>query len=268
MFCFLFFVFLWKLLYIVFLFFLTYINDFALLTIVPLHQLTENTLANHFSIFIFNTFFIMKKFIFSAVIIAMTLATATAQKVAPVKKATTPAATETTWNVDASHSAIRFSVPHMMVSETEGNFKKFTGKITAKDANFTDAKVEFTVDVNSINTDDEARDKHLKADDFFAADKYPNMTFKSTSFKKVGGTKYVVEGDLTIRNVTKKVKLNVTYGGTVKDPWGNTKVGFKAQFVIDRQQYGLSFNKALETGGAMVGNNVTIDLKFEFAMAK
>ncbi len=195
----------------------------------------------------------MKKFIFSAAIAVVTFANSFAQ---------------TVWNIDASHSAVRFTVPHMMVSEVEGNFKKFTGKITAKDVNFTDAKVEFSVDVNSISTDDEGRDKHLKADDFFAAEKYPTMTFKSTSFKKVKGNKYLVEGDLTVRNITKHIKIAVTYGGTVKDPWGNTKAGFKAQFVIDRQQYGLSFNKALETGGALVGNDVTIDLKFELALAK
>jgi polyisoprenoid-binding protein YceI len=199
----------------------------------------------------------MKKFIFSAAMLAATFATSISTSFA-----------QTVWNVDASHSAVRFTVPHLMVSEVEGNFKKFTGKITAKDVNFTDAKVEFSVDVNTINTDDEGRDKHLKSDDFFAADKYPTMTFKSTSFKKVKGNKYLVEGDLTVRNVTKHIKLTATYGGTVKDPWGNTKAGFKAQFVIDRQQYGLSFNKTVETGGAVVGNEITVDLKFEFALAK
>lgn len=195
----------------------------------------------------------MKKFIFSAAVALLSLVAANAQAV---------------WDIDASHSSIRFSVPHMMVSETEGVFKKFTGKITAKDVNFTNAQVDFSVDVNSINTDSESRDGHLKSDDFFSAAKFPAMTFKSTSFKKVKGNKYQVEGNLTIRNVTKKVKVDVVYGGTVKDPYGNTKAGFKAQFVIDRQLYGLSFNKTLETGGALVGNNVTVDLKFEFALAK
>jgi polyisoprenoid-binding protein YceI len=132
------------------------------------------------------------------------------------------------WNLDASHSSVKFSVTHLVVSEVEGSFKMFSGNVTSKDETFENGSTEFTVDVASINTDDADRDKHLKSDDFFNAEKYPKMTFKSKSFKKVKGNKYALTGDLTIRDVTKPVNFDVTFGGVVKDPWGNTKSGFKA----------------------------------------
>jgi polyisoprenoid-binding protein YceI len=172
------------------------------------------------------------------------------------------------WTVDASHSNVKFSVSHLVVSETEGYFKVFDGSIDAPTADFQNAKIDFSVDVNSVNTDNEMRDKHLKSDDFFNAEKFPKMTFKSTSFKKVKGNSYVLEGDLTIRDVTKKVKFNVTYGGSVVDPWGNTKAGFKTTTTISRKAYGLLWSKMTEAGGAVVGDEVTITLKLEFAKAK
>lgn len=172
------------------------------------------------------------------------------------------------WTVDASHSNVKFSVSHLVVSETEGYFKVFDGTIDAPTADFQNAKIDFSVDVNSVNTDNEMRDKHLKSDDFFNAEKFPKMTFKGTSFKKVKGNNYVLEGDLTIRDVTKKVKFNVTYGGTMVDPWGNTKAGFKTTTTISRKAYGLMWSKMTEAGGAVVGDEVTIILKLEFAKAK
>ncbi|GAA4464353.1 YceI family protein [Nemorincola caseinilytica] len=175
---------------------------------------------------------------------------------------------QTKWNVDASHSNVKFSVSHLVISEVEGSFTKFNGSIDAPAADFNNAKVEFTVDVNSINTDNEGRDKHLKSDDFFNAEKFPQMTFKSTSFKKGKGNNYVMEGDLTIRDVTKKVKFDVAYGGSVVDPWGNTKAGFKTTTKISRKAYGLMWNKMTEAGGAVVGDEVTIILKLEFGKAK
>ena len=104
------------------------------------------------------------------------------------------------------------------------------------------------------------RDKHLKSDDFFNAEKFPKMSFKSTSIKKSGDKKYILEGELTIRDVTKKVKFDVTYGGTVNDPWGNTKAGFKATTKINRKEYGLKYNAALESGGMVAGDEVTINI--------
>lgn len=175
---------------------------------------------------------------------------------------------QTKWNVDNVHSNVKFSVPHLVISEVEGSFKKFNGSLVAAKPDLTDAKIDFTVDVNSINTDNEMRDNHLKGDDFFNAAQYPNMSFKGTSFKKISGNKYALYGNLTIRNVTKPVKFDVTFGGTAKDGYGNTKAGFKATTAINRFDYGLKWNTLTEAGGATVGKDITIDLKLEFAQAK
>lgn len=180
---------------------------------------------------------------------------------------TTGAFAQTTWKLDNAHSSVKFSVEHLMVSETEGNFKGFDGTLTSKSADFTDAEISFTVDVKTINTDNEMRDKHLQSDDFFNAEKYPQMKFKGTSFKKVSGNKYVLEGDLTIRDVTKKVKFDVVYRGTQKDPYGNTKAGFKATGSIKRLEYGLKWNVMTEAT-AVVADEVNIVINLEYAQAK
>ena len=169
----------------------------------------------------------------------------------------------TTWKVDASHSNVKFTVTHMVVSEMDGSFRTFDGTLVTEKEDFSDAVINFTVDVASINTESVDRDDHLKADDFFNAEKYPKMTFNSTSFKKVGEKKYVLEGNLTIRNITKKVKFDVTGGATIVDPWGNTKTGFKAITTINRISYDLKWNKAIEAGGWAVGEDVTIALNIE-----
>ncbi|MBC7863059.1 MAG: YceI family protein [Bacteroidia bacterium] len=178
---------------------------------------------------------------------------------------------QTKWNVDASHSKLGFSVTHMMVSETEGKFKIYEGKVSsATETDFTNATIEFSVDVNSINTDDEKRDGHLKSDDFFNAEKFPKMTFKSTSMKagKVKGT-YVLEGNLTIRDVTKKVSLTVTTSGkSVKDPYGMTRMGFKVNGSISRKDFGLKWNAILEAGGVAVSEMVKIDCNIEVTKAQ
>jgi polyisoprenoid-binding protein YceI len=175
---------------------------------------------------------------------------------------------QTKWNLDAVHSNIRFTVPHLVISEVEGSFKKFDGTVTHSKPDFSDASINFVIDVASINTDNEKRDGHLKSDDFFNAEKYPQMKFQSTSFKNVSGNKYVLTGNLTIRDVTKPVKFDVVYGGTAKDGYGNTKAGFKASSVINRFDYGLKWNALTEAGGATVGQDITIDLKLEFTQAK
>jgi polyisoprenoid-binding protein YceI len=175
---------------------------------------------------------------------------------------------QTKWSLDNVHSNVRFTVPHLVISEVEGSFKKFNGGITAAKPDFTDAAINFNIDVNSINTDNEMRDNHLKGDDFFNAAQYPNMSFKSTAFKKVSANKYALYGNLTIRNVTKPVKFDVVYGGTAKDGYGNTKAGFKASAVINRFDYNLKWNALTEAGGATVGKDITIDLKLQFAQAK
>lgn len=177
---------------------------------------------------------------------------------------------QTNWKVDASHSKMGFSVTHLMVSETEGKFKIYEGTVSSKsDLDFTDSKIEFSVDVNSINTDDEKRDGHLKSPDFFDVEKFPKMTFKATSMKpsKIKGT-YDLEGDLTMHGVTKKVKLYaIGASKTVKDPWGNVKYAFKITGKLNRSEYGLKWNAALEAGGVVVSDEVKIDCTIELAKA-
>jgi polyisoprenoid-binding protein YceI len=177
--------------------------------------------------------------------------------------ATFSAQAQTTWKVDASHSKIGFAVSHLVISETEGSFNVYDGTVVSKTDDFTDAQVDFSVDANSINTESADRDKHLKGADFFDTEKFPKLTFKSTSFKKTSGNKYVLEGNLTIKDVTKKVKFDVTYNGQAKSPWGQTAAGFKATSSINRVDYGLTWNKALEAGGVLVGEKVDITLKLE-----
>jgi len=169
------------------------------------------------------------------------------------------------WTLDKSHSAIKFTVEHLVIAEVDGKFTSFDGTMEASKPDFTDAKISFTADVASVNTDNETRDNHLKADDFFNAEKFPKMTFTSTAFKKVGDKKYQLSGNLTIRDVTKPIVFEVTHGGTVKDPWGNTKAGFKATAKINRFDYNLKWNTITEMGGAVVGSDVNITVNVEFA---
>lgn len=179
---------------------------------------------------------------------------------------TTAGVAQTSWKLDNSHSKLGFSVTHMMVSETEGKFKIYEGKVSSKsETDFSGASIEFSADVASINTDDAKRDEHLKSDDFFNAEKFPKMTFKSTSMKagKTKGT-YVLEGELTIRDVTKKVTLTaVSNGKTVKDPWGNIRTGFKVTGKINRTDFGLKWNAMIEAGGVVVSEEVKIDCNIE-----
>lgn len=168
-----------------------------------------------------------------------------------------------TWAIDASHSAIRFSVTHLVISETEGKFNKFDGTLKAAQPDFSDAVIEFSADVKSVDTGNEQRDTHLKGADFFDADKFPKLSFKSTSMKKVSDGKYKVSGELTMKGVTKAVELDVTHNGTVKDPWGSTKAGFKLAGEINRFDYGLTWSKATETGGLVVGDKVRLNLNVE-----
>lgn len=172
------------------------------------------------------------------------------------------------WNIDKAHSSIKFTATHLVISEVEGSFKTFTGSMESSKPDFTDAKINFTVDVASINTDNEKRDAHLKSDDFFNAEKFPRLTFTSTSFRKLKDNKYELKGELTIRDITKPVTFAVTYGGTVKDPWGNTHAGFKATTTIDRFDYNLKWNALTEAGGAVVGKDIEIRVNVEFLPEK
>lgn len=175
---------------------------------------------------------------------------------------------QSNWTIDASHSKVQFNVTHLMISEVTGKFKMYEGKVIATKDDFTDSQIEFSADVNSINTDDEGRDKHLKSDDFFNAEKYPKMTFKSKSFKKVSGKNYKLIGDMTIRDITKSVEFDVVYNGSIKDPWGNTKAGFKLTGNINRIDYGLKWNAAVEAGGVVVSEKVNITCDIELGKQK
>jgi polyisoprenoid-binding protein YceI len=182
-------------------------------------------------------------------------------------KAIAGSPTATKWSLDKAHSNVKFSVTHMVVSEVEGSFKTFDGSMENTKPDYSDAKIVFTVDVNSINTDNENRDKHLKSDDFFNAEKFPQMKFESTSFTPLGNNKYKLNGNLTIRDVTKPVSFDVTYGGSINTQRG-AKIGFKATTTINRFDYNLKWDKATETGGLVVSKEVEIAIKLELNEVK
>ncbi|HRI40846.1 MAG TPA: YceI family protein [Bacteroidia bacterium] len=165
------------------------------------------------------------------------------------------------WKIDGSHTKIRFTTKYLVISDVDGEFKKFDGTFTSSKADWSDLQATMTVQVPSITTDNEMRDKHLLSDDFFNAEKFPTMTFTSTGIKSLGNNKYVLSGNLTVRDVTKKVEVPLVYGGQVKDPWGNLKAGFKATGKINRKDFGLKYANAAATGEAVVGDEVefTID---------
>jgi polyisoprenoid-binding protein YceI len=181
------------------------------------------------------------------------------------------ASAQVNWKVDGSHSKLGFSVTHMMVAETEGKFKVFDGKVTSpSDMDFTNAAISFTADAGSINTEDPKRDAHLKSPDFFDVEKFPQITFTSVSMKPDGKSKtsYILEGDLTMHGVTKRVKLTaIGAARTVKDPYGNTKNGFKVLGTINRKDFGLAWNAALEAGGVAVSEDVQLALNIELNKA-
>ena len=175
---------------------------------------------------------------------------------------------QTKWSVDKAHSQVQFSVTHLIISEVTGKFNSFDANIETVKDDFSDVKIDFSADINSINTENEKRDAHLKSDDFFNAEKYPKMTFKATSMKKVSNNKFKLTGDLTIRDVTKKITLDVTYNGTVKDPWGNTKAGFKISGELNRFDYNLKWNSLMEAGGAVVSKEVRLNINLELQKLK
>ena len=167
------------------------------------------------------------------------------------------------YKIDPAHSIIGFAIRHLEINWVEGRFKDFVGTIRYDESDVTKSSVEFTAKIESIDTGVEARDKHLRTADFFDATKYPEMTFKSTRVERKGKNGYVLHGDLTLRGVTKPVALPFTITGAIKDPWGNTRFGVNAQTKINRRDYGITWGKALESGGLDVGNEVTIDLQLE-----
>jgi len=166
------------------------------------------------------------------------------------------------WALDASHSHVGFTVSHLVVSSVNGRFKEFSGKTTLDEADLTKSSVDLTIKVNSINTDDEKRDAHLKSPDFFDTAKYPEIKFHSTKIVR-GGKQFKVTGDLTIRDVTKSVTLDGTLSKPIKSPWGKEVRGAKFEGKIKRGDFGLKWNKTLEAGGVVIGEDVTLDVAIE-----
>ncbi|AMQ01090.1 hypothetical protein AY601_4241 [Pedobacter cryoconitis] len=171
---------------------------------------------------------------------------------------------QTKWSVDPMHTFINFEVKHLGISFVNGSFKKFEGTIDAAKPDLTDAKINFTVAVNSVTTGVEMRDNHLKTDDFFNAEKYPTMTFVGSSFKKLKDNNYELAGKLTIRDVTKDVKFNVVYGGVAKDQQANTRAGFHATTTVNRLDYNIKYDPS----GMAVAKDIKIELNLEFVQAK
>ncbi|HEX8278762.1 MAG TPA: YceI family protein [Segetibacter sp.] len=168
-----------------------------------------------------------------------------------------------TYKIDPDHSDIMFKVKHLMISTVTGIFKKFHATLEVNEDDLTQAKATFEADVDSVDTKNEQRDAHLKSDDFFNADQFPKMTFKSTSIKKSGDDEYRLIGDMTIRDITRPVELTVEYNGSTKDPWGQQRMGFEVSGKINRREYGLKWSAVTEAGGLVVSDEVRLALNVE-----
>lgn len=164
----------------------------------------------------------------------------------------------TTWTIDPAHSKISFSARHMVITEVTGQFDKFDLKMTTEGEEFTNSNIEFTIDAQSVNTGIQDRDNHLRSADFFEAEKYPELKFVSKTIKKTDDEEYKMTGDMTIRDITKEIELDVTYGGQIVDPWGNTRAGFSIKGKLNRFDFGLRWNSLIEAGGAVVSKNINI----------
>ena len=167
------------------------------------------------------------------------------------------------WQIDSAHSEIQFTVRHMMISKVRGRFETFSGTVAYDEANPTNTIVDIAIDTNSINTREGQRDGHLRSPDFLNTELYPAITFQSTQVEQTAENKGKLIGNLTIRDVTKEVALDVTFEGKAQSPWGTTSVGFSATTKINRKDFNLTWNQALETGGVLVGDDVTINIELE-----
>jgi polyisoprenoid-binding protein YceI len=171
----------------------------------------------------------------------------------------------TKWAIDPTHSEIGFKVKHMMFTNVSGKFGTYDATIVTDDDNFENASMEFSADINSIDTNNTDRDNHLKSADFFDADNHPKLTFKASSFTKIDDHNYELTGDLSIKGITKTVKFPAEFSGLMKDPWGNTKAGLNIDGKINRKDWGLNWNSALETGGVLVGEEVKLNIELQLA---
>jgi polyisoprenoid-binding protein YceI len=167
------------------------------------------------------------------------------------------------WTIDGAHSQSRFAVRHMMISTVHGGFEKFSGTIDFDEKDPVRSLLNVQIESASLNTKEPKRDEHLRSPDFFNVAQYPHMTYKSKSMQQTDATHGRITGDLTIRDVTREVVLDVEYGGQARSPWGTVSAGFSAQTKINRKDWNLDWNKALETGGDLVGDEITIDIDLE-----
>jgi polyisoprenoid-binding protein YceI len=171
----------------------------------------------------------------------------------------------TKWVLDPTHSEVEFKVKHLMISTVTGTFSAFTADVTTEGDDFTTAKATFTVDVDSISTKNEQRDGHLKSPDFFDTAKYPQLKFVITKIESVDNDgSYNIHGDLTLHGTTKNIKLEVEFGGVIKDPWGNTRAGLTVSGKINRKEFGLTWHAATEAGGVVLADDVKIHVALEF----
>lgn len=173
---------------------------------------------------------------------------------------TTATPVATSWTIDASHSEVGFAVKHLMISTVRGRFAAVQGSVNFADGDFSQASADVTIDATSIDTREEKRDAHLRSADFFDVEKHPTLRFVSRRVQGIAGSSFELVGDLTIKDVTREVTLQVEFEGAQKDPWGNQKSGFTATTKISRTAFGLTWNAALETGGVLVGDEVKISL--------
>lgn len=176
----------------------------------------------------------------------------------------TTVANQTKWAIDTTHTEVQFKVKHLVISTVTGSFKLFNGSVESEGEDFDNAVVNFSIDANSIDTNQADRDGHLKSEDFFAAAQFPQITFAGVIQKKSGGD-YTLGGELNIRGIAKPVELNVEFGGVAKDPWGNIKAGFELTGKINRKDFGLSWNALTEAGGMVVGEDVKLHINVELA---
>lgn len=170
------------------------------------------------------------------------------------------------WSIDPLHSEIHFKVKHLMINTVTGSFKKFDATLENSADDFSDAKIGFNADIASIETGMEARDNHLKSDDFFNAEKYPQLKFESTSFTKTGDDKYKLKGNITIRETTQPIELDVEYGGQMVDFYGNTKAGFELVGKLSRKAFGLNWNGVTEAGGVVVSDEVKLVMNVQMQL--
>ena len=170
---------------------------------------------------------------------------------------------KTKWLLDPTHSELQFKIKHLMISNVSGSLKDFNAEVETKDDDFTTAQINLTAQMDSISTNNEQRDAHLRNSDFFEVEKYPELKFRSTKVEKVDSDTFVLQGELTMKGVTKQVTLNVEFNGVVKDPWGNERAAFAVTGKINRTDWGVNFNSVLETGGVMLSEEVRINSEIQ-----